>query len=256
MVIDAHSHINWPGDAGSDEAAWALDEAQIEAGDRLGIDVFVCSCLAPRPSTPESFRAANDRTLAAIARWPGRIWGYCYVNPGHSREAVAEIERCLRMPDMVGVKLYNEYFFDDPVVSPVIEKCLELNVPILEHQGHCTDPEPGQPFISDAGHMARVAKRYPEAKLIVGHIGGGGDWEWVIKAAAEAPSLYADTSGSVVDEGMIEAAVECLGADKLLFACDMSYSASVGKLRGARLSEADRSKIAGANFLRLVGRSA
>jgi uncharacterized protein len=254
MVIDAHSHITWPGDAGSDAAGWALDEAQIEAGDRLGIDVFVCSCLAPRPSTPESFRAANDRTIAAIARWPGRIWGYCYVNPGYSREAVAEIERCHQVPDMVGVKLYNEYFFDDPVLRPVIEKCLELDIPVLEHQGHCTDALPGQPNISDAGHMARMAGQYPEAKLIVGHIGGGGDWEWVIKAAAEAPSLCADTSGSVVDEGMIEAAVARLGADKLLFACDMSYTAGVGKLAGARLSEADRRQIAGANFLRLVGR--
>ncbi|NPV48757.1 MAG: amidohydrolase [Armatimonadetes bacterium] len=255
MVIDAHAHVSWPGGTSSEETSWALDQAQIDAGDALGIDVFVCSCLAPRPSTPESFRAANDRMLAAIQRWPGRVWGYCYVNPGYSREALAEIERCLAHDDVVGVKLYNEYFFDDPVLRPVIEKCIELDVPILEHQGRCTDPLPGQPYISDAGHMARVAREYPEAKLIVGHIGGGGDWEWVIKATAEAPTLYADTSGSVVDEGLIEAAVARIGADRLLFACDGSHSAGVGKLRGARISEADRQAIASGNFLRLLGRS-
>jgi uncharacterized protein len=255
MVIDAHAHIQWPGDVGGDDAGWALDAAQVEAGDQLGIEVFVCSCLAPRPSTPDSFRLANDRTIAAIKRWPGRIWGYCYVNPGYSREAVAEIERCLQVEDMVGVKLYNEYKFDDPTLRPVIEKCIELDVPILEHQGHCTDFMPSQPLISDAGDIARMAAQYPEAKIIVGHIDGGGDWEWTVKAAAQCPTLYADTSGSVVDEGSIELAVQWLGADKLLFACDGSLSAGVGKIRGTQIPEADKQKIWGDNFLRLTGRA-
>ncbi len=253
MVIDAHAHVQWTGDP-AQPFTGSPDEEQVKAGDALGIDVFVCSCLAPRPSTPETFRAANDRCLAAIREFPGRIWGYCYVNPGYTREALAEIERCLACDDMVGVKLYNEYYFDDPVVRPIIEKCIALDIPLLEHQGHCTDALPGQPTISDAGHLARAARRYPEAKLILGHIGGGGDWEWTIKEAAGAPTLYADTSGSVVDAGLIELAVEMLGADRLLFACDGSLSAGIGKLRGAHISEEDRAKILGTNFLRLIGR--
>jgi predicted TIM-barrel fold metal-dependent hydrolase len=253
MVIDAHAHINWNPDVAAPFAG-SSDAAQIEAGDRLGIDVFVCSCLAPRPSNPDTFRAGNDRLLAAMREFPGRIWGYCYVNPGWTREALAEIERCLQIEDMVGVKLYNEYFFDDPVLRPLIEKCIELDCPILEHQGHCTDALPGQPYISDAGHMSRMANEYPEAKLILGHICGGGDWEWTIKQAATAPSLYADTSGSVVDEGAIELAVREIGAERLLFACDGSLSAGVGKIRGAQISEEDRDNIWGANYLKLLGR--
>jgi predicted TIM-barrel fold metal-dependent hydrolase len=254
MVIDAHAHIRWPGLGKTSSEAWSHDRTLVEAADVLGIDVLVCSCLAARPSTPETFRASNDRIMGAIREFKGRIWGYAYVNPGYTREAVAEIERCLRVEDMVGVKLYNEYKCTDPAVRPVIEKCIALNVPILHHQGHCTDPLPGQPNISDAGDLARLARMYPEAKLIVGHIGGGGDWEWAIRAAAEVPSLYADTSGSVVDEGMIEMAVKYLSAERLLFACDGSMCAGVGKLRGAQISEADKRKILGDNFLRLIGR--
>lgn len=252
MVIDAHAHINWPTDfsAGFD----GPDRAQVEAGDALGIDVFVCSCLAPRPSTPDSFRRGNDRLMAAMQAFPGRIWSYCYVNPGFIRESIAEIDRCLQVENVVGVKLYNEYFFDEPVLRPLIEHCIERDVPILEHQGHCTDPLPGQERISDAYHLSSMANEYPEAKIILGHIGGGGDWEWTIKQAATAPTLYADTSGSVVDEGMIEMAVQYLGADRLLFACDGSHSAGVGKLRGAQISAEDKAKIWGANFLRLIGR--
>jgi len=254
MVISVHEHIGWPGKATGEES-WAHDRALIEAADALGIDVVVCSCLAPRPSTPETFRAANDRMIEAVRRFKGRVWGYAYVNPGYGKEAVAEIERCLRHEDMVGVKLYNEYKCTDPAVRPVIEKCIELDVPILHHQGHCTDALPGQPFISDAGDLAALANKYPEAKLIIGHIGGGGDWEWCVRAASAAPTLYADTSGSVVDEGLIEMAVKWMGAERLLFACDGSMCAGVGKLRGAQISPDGRRKILGENFLRLIGRS-
>lgn len=256
MLIDCHAHVQWVGAKGGNSDEWAHDRAEVEAADALGIDVLVCSCLAPRPSTPDTFRAANDRMMAAIKLFPKRIWGYAYVNPGYTREAVAEIERCLAVEDVVGVKLYNEYKCTDPVARPVIEKCIERGVPILYHQGHCTDPLPGQPNISDAGDLAALARLYPEAKLIAGHIGGGGDWEWTIKTAATAPTLYADTSGSVVDEGMIEMAVEHMGADRLLFACDESMCAGVGKLRGAQIRDDERRKIGAENFLRLVGRTA
>lgn len=253
MIIDAHAHIEWNPEATAPFIG-TRDAAQIEAGDRLGIDVFVCSCLAPRPATPDTFRAANNRLLAAIKAFRGRVWGYCYVNPGWTREALAEIERCFEHEAIVGVKLYNEYFFDDPVVRPIIEKCIELNCPILEHQGHCTDPLPDQPYLSDARHLSRMTRDYPEAKIILGHICGGGDWEWTIKQAATAPTLYADTSGSVVDEGAIEMAVREIGAERLLFACDGSLSAGVGKIRGAQISADDKRKILGENFLRLIGR--
>jgi len=99
-----------------------------------------------------------------------------------------------------------------------------------------------------------MARDYPEAKIILGHICGGGDWEWTIKQAATAPTLYADTSGSVVDEGAIEMAVREIGAERLLFACDGSLSAGVGKIRGAQISADDKRKILGENFLRLIGR--
>jgi predicted TIM-barrel fold metal-dependent hydrolase len=256
MLISAHEHIDWPASGRADDPDWAHDCALIEAADLLGIATMACSCLAPRPSNPVTFRVANDRMAAAIARFPGRVWGYAYVNPGYPREAIAEIDRCLAIEDMIGVKLYNEYRATDPAVLPVVEHCLALGAPILWHQGHCTDELAAQPNISDAADLAWLANRYPELKLILGHIGGGGDWEWTIKQAAEAPTLYADLSGSVVDEGLVEMAVEYLGADRLLFACDGSMCAGVGKLLGAQISDADRRKIESETFLRLLGRSA
>ena len=90
--------------------------------------------------------------------------------------------------------------------------------------------------------------------IICAHICGGGDWEWEIKALRNASSIYLDTSGSVVDEGVVEMAAEVLGADRLLFACDMSFTASVGRMRSAMLSDLDKEKIYSGNMRRILSR--
>jgi predicted TIM-barrel fold metal-dependent hydrolase len=58
----------------------------------------------------------------------------------------------------------------------------------------------------------------------------------------------------VTDDGVVELAARVLGADRLLFGCDMSMTASVGRLRGADLSPDDRRKILGENMERLLAR--
>ena len=78
-----------------------------------------------------------------------------------------------------------------------------------------------------------TSRRYPEARLICAHICGGGDWEWTIKALRHAPSVYLDTSGSVTDDGVVNMAARTLGVDRLLFGCDMSLTAGVGRIRAA-----------------------
>jgi hypothetical protein len=179
--------------------------------------------------------------------------GYCFVNPGCGPAALEEIRRCLDQPGFIGVKLYNEHLCTDPVVFPVVELAIELDIPILHHAGHSHYPVAEQPNMSDGGRLAELAGRYPEAKLICAHIGGGGDWEWTIKALRHAKSVYLDTSGSVVDEGMIEMAVNVVGADRLLFGCDTSWTAGAGKVRAVELTAGDRQKILGGNMQRLLG---
>jgi uncharacterized protein len=257
MRIDAHAHIEPPG--GGEE--FAQDALLIEAADALEIDLLCCSCLASRmPSVPEDFVACNTHLKRAMDHFAPRVLGYCYVNPGWVREALEEIERCITQLGFIGVKLYNEYKFTDPVLRPVIEKCLGLDVPILHHAGHTWWPLPGQPNISDAADFVQAMREYPELKLICGHLGGGGDWEWTIKALREGtagptglPGLHVDTSGSVVDEGMIEKAVAELGVERLLFACDMTMEGGVGKVLSADITEEEREAIFSGNMRRLLG---
>jgi len=243
MKIDCHMHVQ--GKRSQWRRTWDNDKL-IEAADKLGIDKLCCSIPLTTPTpTPDEVRKCNDDVLDAMKQYPDRILGYCFVNPGYYREAVEEMKRCIVGHGMIGVKLYNQYFYSEPAVYPVVEQAIEMNVPILGHAGHPTDPanRARQPRISDGVHFAQLAAKYPEAILIEGHIGGGGDWEWSIKALRRSPSVYLDTSGSVVDEGMIEMAVRELGAERLLFGTDMTMEGGVGKILGADLTDAQREMI-------------
>ncbi len=248
-VIDCHAHLTHHSSATYAER----DRKLIEAADKLGIDQLCCSLLTPkRPATAEGFRECNVWVAEAMKEYNGRVLGYCYVNPGCGREALDDIRRCVEDRGFMGIKLYNEHKCTEPVVFPVVELAIELRVPILHHAGHGHHPIPKQPNISDGGDLAELGRRYPEARLICAHIGGGGDWEWTIKALRHANNVFLDTSGSVTDEGIVDMAAKTLGVDRLLFGCDMSMTAGVGKVRAARLSPEDRQKVLGGNMMKLL----
>src|SRR5829696_5995627 len=83
-VIDCHAHLHH-----HSRPSWEADDRSlIEVADRLEIDQLCCSILTPRrPATAAGFRECNRWLAEAMGRFPGRVLGYCYVNPGHQREA-------------------------------------------------------------------------------------------------------------------------------------------------------------------------
>jgi len=250
-VIDCHAHLTH-----RSRTTWEADDRKlVEAADKLEIDQLCCSTLTPRrPATADGFRECNQWTAEGMRRFPGRVLGYCYVNPGYGREALEEIRRCVEDRRFIGIKLYNEYTCTEPIVFPIVELAIELGVPILHHASHSHYFVEDQPRMSDGGHLAELARRYPEAMLICAHISGGGDWEWTIKALRHAPNVLLDTSGSVTDDGSVDMAVAVVGVDRVVFGCDSSMTAGVGKIRGANLSAQDKEKILGGNMMRLLGR--
>ncbi len=252
MVIDCHAHLT--GEHTGITRIWGRnDGALIAAAERVGIDVSCASILTTAMPAPlADFQECNRQMAAATRQFPGKVRGYCYVNPGYTREALWEIRHYVEEHGFMGVKLYNEYKCTDPILYPIVELAIELGVPILHHAGHPHRPIPQQPNISDSGDLAALAIRYPEAVLIVAHIGGGGDWEWTIKAARATPNLYLDTSGSVFDSGMVAMAVRVVGAERVLFGCDTSFTAGIGKIRAANLTDAQTALIMGGNMARLL----
>jgi hypothetical protein len=84
-------------------------------------------------------------------------------------------------------KLYNERVCTDPVVAPIIElavklrasSCITRDTDMLRCQISRISPTAG---------TWRSWASLSEARLICAHVGGGGDWEWTIKA------LYAENA--------------------------------------------------------------
>lgn len=250
-VIDCHAHLTH-----RSRRTWEADDRKlIEAADKLGIDQLCCSILTSRrPATVDGFRECNRWMADGMRRFPGRVLGYCYVNPGYGHEALEEIRRCVGDRGFIGIKLYNEYTCTEPVVFPIVELAIELGVPILQHASHSHYFVEDQPRMSGAGHLAELARHYPEAMLICAHISGGGDWEWTVKALRHVPNVLLDTSGSVTDAGTVELAAKVAGVERLVFGCDSSMTAGAGKIRGANLNIQDKAKILGGNMMGILRR--
>ncbi len=251
--VDFHNHV-WARDGtlNREDARWLLDAADI-----LGIDrVCVSLPLMTDSPTPAEFRACNDVVREAMS-FSDRFLGFCFVNPGYAEESLAEMERCIVRGGMIGVKLYHQYLICDPALRPVMDYATALGVPVLMHAGKVMDSasRQQQPRLSHAGHFLKAVEMFPETILVQGHIGGGGDWEWnlrTLEALKPSANYYLDTSGSVIDAGIVRRTVATLGEDRVLFATDMSFEEGVGKILDAGLSDEQLQKIFSGNFHRIL----
>lgn len=256
--IDIHNHVR-DRRRGSGGLSGELDTAHADAllarSQKLGIDCLCISTpLNTEAPTPDQVRAANDVVLEAMAH-SERFLGFCFLNPGYARESLDEMDRCIVDGGMVGVKLYNQYVVCDPTQSQVMGRAAEMGVPVLMHAGKLMDAETRarQPRISDASHFVKAAAMYPETTLIQGHIGGGGDWEWNLRVLEEAPAnVHIDTSGSVIDAGIVDCTVAVMGPERVLFATDGILEEGVGKVLEAELSDGDRDQVFAGTARRLL----
>jgi predicted TIM-barrel fold metal-dependent hydrolase len=182
-----------------------------------------------------------------------RVRWYITVNPNHTAHAAAEIARGVAR-GAIGVKLLASRRADDPLLDPICELAAEHALPVLHHiWQHRTQDWPNQE-ISDGLDLARLAARHPSVSFVLAHIGGGGDWSHTFHAVHDSPNIYPDLSGSGVDRGMLDSAIEALGAQRLLWACDLTMETGLAKLRALEvigLNDDDMQDIRWRNAARL-----
>lgn len=240
--LDAHVHVGLTNDG---------PELNVDYAERLGIDrMFISKPVTKGPAAPADFRAANDFILKCMKRFPDRLTGMLTLNPTYKKESLEEIKRCTG-EGMWGVKVYYQVKINDPLFYPIIEKLIDLKMIILMHAETTLGiagyrmkyDQKIKPQSSIPENFVDIAARYPEAMFQFAHIGGGPDWEYACKALRNSPNVYVDVSGSNNENNMVEFAVECLGADRVLYGSDNMYYQSVGKMIDARLTEEQKRKI-------------
>jgi uncharacterized protein len=235
VLIDVHAHFLHDRTPRSD---WReRNTSRLQAGERVGITIHLASVLGSWGLTspiyfpsPDDCRYGNDFLLALQREHPDRIRGYVAVNPNYGREALDEIERCLDA-GMIGIKLAASRRADDPLLDPICHLAAQRGVPLLHHiWQHRRRDWPGQEA-SDAGELAVLAARHPAVPFLLAHIGGGGDWLHSLPAVRALPNVLIDLSGSGVDGGMLEACLEAVGVERLLWGCDLTIETGWAKLR-------------------------
>ena len=257
-LVDVHAHFYY---AGTGRADWrVVNEARFRAGERIGITYHVASVLGTygfaSPTyfpSPADVTAGNDVMLEIAAREPERVRMYVTVNPNYTDHALLEIERCVER-GAIGVKLLASRRADDPLLDPVARAAGERGLPILHHIWQHRRREWPSQEISDGADLARLAARHPRTTFVLAHIGGGGDWAHTFPAIKDTPNVYPDLSGSGVDRGMLDAALEALGPLRLLWACDITMETGLAKLRALEvigLSEEDLAAVRWRNAQRL-----
>lgn len=234
-LIDAHAHFYHEASGRGD---WArVNAARMRAGDRIGITYHVVSVLGSYGHTsptyfpsPDDATRGNDAMARLAAADTARIRWYVTVNPNHTGHALAEIDRGVAR-GAIGIKLLASRRADDPLLDPICSLAAERRLPILHHIWQHRTREWGNQEISDGTDLARLAARHPRVSFVLAHLGGGGDWAHTLPAVRDVPNIFPDLSGSGVDRGMLDAALEVLGPSRLLWACDLTMETGLAKLR-------------------------
>jgi predicted TIM-barrel fold metal-dependent hydrolase len=246
MIIDMHAHLghSWLGwSPVFFQTAAQLNAYYAEFGvDKACINTFN---LAYEP------KKGNDEVAAAVKQFPDRFIGFGVISPryGSRHEVQAEVDRCVQELGFKGLKLHpslNEYFADSPVIYPVVEKAIQYDIPMLFHCWHDSYSSPRA--------IGSLADKYPEAKILMGHMGGD-HWLEAIHVAASHTNLYLDTADSHGDLLVMHTAVQVAGADKITFGTDVpafNLPSEIAKVRYAMISEEAKSQILGGNAVRLL----
>ena len=274
--------------------------SRLSAMDDAGLDVQVLSLNVPGIQAEKDAsvavsraKAVNDLLAETIANNPDRFAGFAALPLQDPQAAAKELERAVEQLGLRGA-LVNAHtqgrYLDDPALRVLWEYASGLDVPLYLHPATGVDtphvlsghPELTGPLWSwgndTASHILRlvfskVFDDFPEAKLMVGHMGEGlpyvlwrldSRWAWHnhhgIELARKKPSdyirhnLYITTSG-VCDFPPLLCALLALGSDHILFAADYPFEdlrTATAFLHSAPISEGDRAKIAHGNAQRLL----
>lgn len=222
----------------------ALDSAGIAKAVVLSVGYSFADERKNLPDPDGLTRAENDWTSAQVAAANGRLIGFCGANPLRPA-ALAELERCLSLPGMRGIKLH---FGNGGVtmrdtahvrrMQQVFGLAQRLRRPVLVHMrargGGNYGGEDARVFLS------RVVSTAPDIEVVVAHLAYAGpgypDDDAVMAAFGEAAergdphlrNVYFDVATAVTEEttpenaALVARRIRQVGARRVLYGSDLS----------------------------------
>lgn len=261
MIVDVHTHLMWYPDHISERfAEEALQSKLVKLKTSGGTAYSAHLDLHSYDSRPEDHWKASqdaDRVVVfglqakAVGVWvpnevvadyvhehPEKLVGWASVDPTQP-DCVEQLEHAVTDLGLQGLKLGPVYQHFDPTDRkhwPLFEKCQQLGIPIIWHQG-TTFPSQAKLRWGKPLQLEDVAMDFPDIQMIIAHLGH--PWEEdVIALIRKCPNVYADISAVHYRpwrywQAMITA-IEYGVAHKLLLASDFPSASIVNVIEGLR----------------------
>ena len=172
-----------------------------------------------------------------------------WVNP-KDQSSIRKAETFLKKKNFVGIKLhplFDGYTPDSPILNPVARLAEKTRVPLQMHCGH-------SPF-SLPWSFEPLAKRFPEVKIVLVHMGHGHIVyiNGSIEVASRNKNVYLETSGMPMHTKIREA-MERVGKDRVMYGDDAPYghpSWELEKAKASNLKRHDLQRLLGYNANKL-----
>ena len=245
LIIDVHLHLF----EDHDENEQILAQCK-----NAGIDK-ICAFLSGGRSTGTVADDPNRFAMELRRRHPHDVIAFARADGHDGPKAVEELRRVVEEHDFRGLKQSFNVKATDTAIFPLVEKTIDLRIPILFHtfmdREHRPDRLERNPNETSALELVELARRYPDAMLVMAHYNLG-DWEYGLKAVQDTPNIYPCTSGSGLAAGYVEAGVRQLGADRIIFGTDNSICGGMAKIYNAEITDDQRRMIFGGNLYKLL----
>jgi len=242
-VLDFHTHIDEALAYGwidpPEKLLRLMDEANVERAVVMTYRDASAADIAPLEYVAE-----------AVAEHPDRFIPFARMAPGDGVSASVLLRRAVEEWGFAGLKLHPVTTFQPPTAEGTIRltrTAAELGIPVLFH---CGDETMATPLAIEG-----LAREVPEAKIVLGHMGGYFHADEAIEVAERHPGIYLETSAVPYPE-MIRRAVDAVGAGRVLYGSDGPGCPPVLEVQKAtmsNLSEAELQMVLGGSARALLG---
>lgn len=196
------------------------------------------------------------RTLAKLlAPFPDKFIGSMMINPHDTDDALEAIEIGATELGMKCVGELVQYIHNwrtaGREILPVIQKAIDLDLPLMFH-------------VSDETHaegVARLAEKFPRARIIAAHSAGGRSWRRGIETVRRLPNIWVEIMRG--NEPQLELLLEAVGPSRITFGTDFSIDEKpelryrsgnwlIDCLQRLRVTDADVERICSGNARELL----
>jgi predicted TIM-barrel fold metal-dependent hydrolase len=277
VIVDFHTHIfpSWLRERRDEyvrsdpcfallysqpKARIATAEELIASMDEAGIDLSVV--LNTGWVSHELCVRTNDYILDSVARYPRRLVGFCAIQPRAGEAATAELERCAK----AGAKGVGELrsdvqgfdLTDKEAMGPVVDAMLRHDLVFLTHSSEPVGHEYSGKGSITPDILYSFITTFPNLRVVCAHWGGGLPFYALMPEVAKSlANVFFDTAATVFlyKPEIFEQVSHIIGSDKILLGTDyplMNQNRVIAQVQSARLTEADKVKILGANAQKLL----